>query len=314
MLKSCFVLFTTIFIFSLPALTADQKSFDGVWQTTYGRMRLVNLKADQIEGVYAYQTLSQIKGSVNKNKITFTYTETNAKGEGWFVLADDGLSFEGEWRQSGLDKWTKWSGKKITASPGINWLIVLEAGWENSLEQKEMSFGDMLKTFFAHNQYVSVRHRYFSDEKTFIRWLNEVIFIPEPVVVTVAAHGMPDGVPVNERTIGAKTIANNLAYATSVKLLHFSSCLIMKENFGKEIIKNLNSKTKFPVSGYKTTVDWIASAVFEFMYFDLILNRDLDVKSASSTVTKLMPFGDSKQISGSPFKSMDFDILLPSVR
>ncbi len=122
--------------------------FDGVWKTDYGLMRLIQKDAD-IEGAYDPASNSIIHGSVENERFNFTYKELNTEGEGWFQLNEPGNRFKGEWREKGSSQWSKWEGSRILPMPGLKWLVVVEARWETSLEQKEFSFGDMLKSFFG---------------------------------------------------------------------------------------------------------------------------------------------------------------------
>jgi len=187
----------------------------------------------------------------------------------------------------------------------------VEARWEGSLAEREYSFGDMNRAFFARTPNVEVRQRFFNDEASLGHWCKETAFLAEPVVLAIATHGTPEGVVVNGRTIGAKAIAENLRYAKNLELLHFSSCLIMKDRLSTEIVKALGQSCRFPISGYTTSVDWAASAVIEFMYFDLILSRGMAPDAAAKAVVKLMPFAGDRRVAESPFDSAGFRIVRP---
>lgn len=99
----------------VPAAFA-QGGFTGTWQTTYGRMTLTQ-KGDDVAGHYESGNVrNSIEGKVEKNKLTFTYEEPGASGEGWFELAADGKSFAGKWREKGMSEWAPWLGKRISAA------------------------------------------------------------------------------------------------------------------------------------------------------------------------------------------------------
>lgn len=88
-------------------------NFAGTWETTYGLMQLEQ-KADAVTGFYGPpEQRNAITGTVKDGKLTFTYVEPNAIGEGSFELAPDGKSFAGKWRQNrfGPD-WHSWQGKR----------------------------------------------------------------------------------------------------------------------------------------------------------------------------------------------------------
>ena len=51
-------------------------------------------------------------------------------------------------------------------------------------------------------------------------------------------------------------------------MVHFSSCDIMKGNVEPEIIEGYPEGTVIKVSGYRASVDWTNSVVFEFLYLE----------------------------------------------
>ena len=73
---------------------------------------------------------------------------------------------------------------------------------------------------------------------------------------------------------------------------------MMKDKLAVEMCKKLEKDAPFPISGYTTSVDWAASAVIEFMYFDLVLSRNMNPKEASEQLLKLMPFAGDKKVPG----------------
>jgi hypothetical protein len=87
---------------------AAAKGFGGAWESTFGRLVLTQT-GSRVAGSYSGATLS---GRVKGKRLTFRYTEPDAKGEGWFELAGDGASFAGMWREDG-GRWSEWTGKRI---------------------------------------------------------------------------------------------------------------------------------------------------------------------------------------------------------
>lgn len=303
-----FLLLSVLFLCSF--VGADEKSFVGVWTTTYGRMRLIETTKNNITGIYSFGGDSTIEGKVMAKKLTFQYKEKNANGEGWFELSADGAKFSGEWKEKGTSEWKKWTGDRLTPLRGRAWLYVIEARWENSLEEREFAFADMIKTFFDRVQTVDVRRRSFNDSPSLQRWLKEAAYLPEPVHIIIASHGETNGLKVEENLIPASAVAEALQFAGSLKSLHFSSCLVMKNNFGKDIYKKLNDGgVKVAVSGYSNSFDWAASALFEMTYFDMILERAMSPKDASKTALKMFPLASSAELSGVPISPGNFKIL-----
>ena len=82
----------------------------------------------------------------------------------------------------------------------------------------------------------------------------------------------------------------------NLKLLHFSSCLV---GLGRE-------RAPFPVSGYTTSVDWGASALLEFTYLDLILNRAMEPARAAAVLPELVRFAGDDAPPESPYPAAGF--------
>ncbi len=287
-----------------------EPTFQGLWETNFGRMRL-RQSEQTVTGRYAYAHGSRIEGVLKDGKLQFTYTEPNAQGEGWFELSGDGQRFSGQWREKGGAAWKPWNGRRVRVEPGIMWLVVVEANWETSLADHEYSFGQMLRTYFARDTRVRVRHRFFSDEASLKRWLSEVTYLAEPVVISLSTHGLANGIPSGGKIVGASSLAECLRDCDHVKLFHFSSCLAMKDQLADDIMKELGTSATFPISGYATSVDWAGSAVIEFMYFDLLLCRRLQPKEAAEQLVKLLPYAGDKAAEGAILQPAGFRIKFP---
>ncbi|MBP7866428.1 MAG: hypothetical protein KA419_10795 [Acidobacteria bacterium] len=291
------------------------RGFEGLWDSRYGRIRLVGEEGNHLRGCYAAPDGSSsegtLEGALDGRRLSFRYTEAMAKGEGWFELAPDGSGFTGKWRADGSDRWSAWDGTRVTPVAGRKWLVVVEANWEPRLGEREYSFGAMLKAFFQRSPNVRVRHRFFRDEADVRCWLSDVAYLAEPVVVVLSSHGQPDGVPAGGVTLGPKVFAEALRFAPNVELLHFASCLTLSESFGRDLLGRLAPGVSFPVSGYATSVDWGASAVLEFLYYDLVLARDLDPAEAARQLRALVSFAGDRDVPGAPFASAGFRFLPP---
>lgn len=284
--------------------------FTGLWATTFGPMVLVQ-NGNSVSGFYVMNgQRSSVEGKVIGNKLTFTYKEPKAQGEGWFEIEKSKDSFSGLWKEVGRDKWEPWIGARVKATPGKMWLVVLEANWESSLGDREYAFGDMLKAFFDRTENVEVRRRRFNDAESLKRHLEEIALLPDPVVVSIASHGETEGLTVNGKTIPASVIADGLKYAVNMKALHFSSCLVMQKSFGKDVFKALKDRgLSVPVSGYKRSVDWAASALFEMNYFDLILSRGMPASKASKAALTMYPALGEKQLKDVPVSPAGFEAI-----
>jgi hypothetical protein len=308
-------IFVSILILSISFTTQAKDenlkdTFAGVWDTSFGRMRLIQYGKNNISGVYEYGLNSTISGALKGNVFSFEYKEKNISGVGQFTLASDGMSFNGEWRESNSKEWKKWTGKRILPIPYRHWLLIAEARWEQRVEEREYSFGDMVKAFMDRTPNVEVRRRQFTDKESLQRWLAELAYIPEPVIVSIASHGKVDGVVVDNKPIDAAAIVDSLKYVSNLVALHFSSCLVMKSSYGKEIFNGLmNNGNRTTVSGYKNSVDWAVSALFEMNYFDLVLSRNLSPSEAARASLKMFPLAGDNKLDGVSIPPGGFEFL-----
>lgn len=278
---------------------SGERGWEGLWQTTFGRLRLLH-EAGGVRGYYQAAGPASLTGKAKGGQLAFEYEEKAAGGEGRFEMADDGDTFTGEWRARGKKNWAEWTGKRIHAEPGVQWLFVLEAHWETSLAENDYAFGDMLRAVFARLANIRVRHRIFHDAESLAHWCREIHFLAEPVVLVIASHGNERGLSVHGETINTTRIIETLADVDALKLLHFSACLIANDE--ERVLK----APPFPVSGYTTSVDWGASAMIEFTLLDLVLNRGMTPDAAAATLPKLVSYVLDKAPKESPYPAAGF--------
>ena len=289
------------------------REWDGIWETSFGRMRLVQ-EATRIHGSYSGPTTGTIEGRIDGSRFVFRYAEPTVKGEGWFELSRDAQVFQGAWHPEGAAGWGEWGGRRVHPTPGLTWLMVIEAPWQRSFADCEYSYGNMLKEFFARLPNVAVRHRFFNDETSMARWCQEVIYCPEPVIVLISSHGTQDGVAVNGKIIDAKLVVDTLRDANSVLLLHFAACLVLKEDHAGDFARRIERPAPFPISGYTQSVDWGASAVLEFSYFDMILGRGMAPEQAAERLPKLIAYATDRAPAESPYAAMGFRFVKPDAQ
>ena len=283
--------------------------FDGLWETDFGRMRLMQ-EDDRLHGFYELGGGSAIDGRLQGDKFVFKYREAHAQGEGQFLLAEDGLSFQGEWRQDGDPTWRPWRGMRVLPRD-LTWLVVLEVPWHTINADQDYSFGNMLREFFSRQLGVRVRQRFFTNEAGLRRHCRELTLIAEPVVLVIATHGLPQGIPLDGGTVDVQAIGDCLRYAWDLRLLHFSACLLMQDPAIVESWQELASRLNFAISGYSTSVDWAASAIIEFTYLEMVLSRGLIPAEAAAQVGRLLPFAGDAAIDGGAFAPAGFRIVVP---
>ena len=286
------------------------REFEGIWETSFGPMRLLQTH-DGIHGFYDGLGAATLQGTIQEGRLVFRYQEPKAQGEGWFELAEDGETFEGQWKEEGEKPWAPWFGRRVHAKPGLIWLVVMEAHWQRSLKDKEYSFGNMLREFFARLPQVEVRQRFFDSEAGLERWCRELMYLPEPSVVVIATHGNEEGLQALGKTVDPRIILNGLRYADNIQALHFSSCLMLKDGQTNDLARAMQRACPFPVSGYNTSVDWAASALIEFHYLDMILGRNLSPADAADQVTKMLAYAGDQGDPRSPYPSAGFRFFPP---
>jgi hypothetical protein len=288
-----------------------QREWDGVWDTSFDRLRLVQGDETRVNGFYDGFGPARIEGTLEGKRLVFRYIEPKVQGEGWFELADDALAFAGSWRPDGAPAWGDWHGRRVFPHPGLTWLVVIEAHWQRSLADGEYSYGEMLRAFFARLPQVAVRHRYFNDETSLARWCRELMYIPEPAIVLISSHGLSEGVTVNGQTIDTKLVINILRAACNIKLLHFAACLMLKEENAGDFARRIGVTVPYPISGYTTSIDWGGSAILEFSYFDMILGKGMTPEQAAGLLPTLITYAGDKAPAESPYPAVGFRFFKP---
>jgi hypothetical protein len=265
-------------------------------------MRLMH-EADRVYGSYEGAGSSAIEGRDNNGRLEFRYREPRVSGEGHFELTDDGYMFAGEWRPTGTqgtEEWKPWRGGRVQPERGVTWLLVLEAHWQRSIAENEYAFGNMLREVFARLPNVRVRQRFFHDAEGLDHWCRELLYIAEPAILMIASHGVAEGLSVHGEVINTTRVLDSVRDAGNLKLLHFSSCLVGLD--GQRAL----TRQPFPVSGYTTSVDWGASAMLEFTYLDLMLNRGLEPADAAAKLPKLVTYAGDHVPDDSPYRAAGF--------
>jgi hypothetical protein len=287
-----------------------EREFEGIWDSSYGLMRLVQ-EPDRVLGFYEGVGPAAMEGRLENNRLIFRYHESRAQGEGFFELASDATSFQGEWRADGTEQWAPWRGRRLAPVPGLLWLVVIEAHWQRSYFEKEYAFGHMLREFFTRLPQVNIRQRFFEDEAGLERWCRELMYLPEPVAVVFASHGTQDGLSVQGKPLSTDRLVESLRYADNILLLHFSSCLMLQDGKAGELARALQETVRFPISGYDRSVDWAASALIEFHYLDMVLGRGLSPADAAQQVLRLVGYAGDENLPGSPYPAAGFRIFIP---
>ena len=265
---------------------AEVPDFSGTWESTYGTLFL-NQTGTSVTGRYEVGGYSSVEGEVGPDgRLVFTYEEPSASGEGWFEMAADGESFRGLWRPDGGGEWYDWEAYR--AGSGMlptNWLVVLEAEWQESMTEDEYSFGEMLDAWFARVPGVTVRHRFVHDVEDLEDFCLESSGLPGNVYLILASHGTSAGIELAGGTVTANDLIRALEPCRNLAMLHFSACEVMAGSVPQTL---LASRTDWPegfiVSGYDLSVDWGASGMLEIYYYNQMLDVGLTPEQAANSV------------------------------
>lgn len=288
----------------------ERVGFDGLWHSSFGLLRLVE-EGDQVRGSYGVGTGATLAGRRKGNRLVFRYREPNARGRGVFELAEDGLSFQGQWQAPGDERWLSWGGQRVRPQPELTWLVVLEAPWQRFLAEREYAFGHMVREFFARLPGVQVRHRFFSNEAGLHKCLRDLLYVPEPIVLVLATHAGPEGIHVDGQTIGVPTLVQALRFVGDLRLLHFSACALMQDSAVVDQFRAFSNASRTAVSGYKTSVNWAASAIIEFTFLELVLAQGRPPAEAATQLLQLLPFAGDKGVPDGAFAAAGFTLVTP---
>ena len=289
-----------------PTPIATPDTFAGVWESTYGILRLAR-DGERFTGTYTGTPGATLEGALEGGALRGTYHEpapSAAEGEGVrgrfaFALAEDGHSFRGTW-SVGLgepldpaDRWAqRWGGRRVIPEPGRIWFVILEENWEGSLRDHEYSFGAMLRSFFERVPSVAVRHRFIHDRADFEKYCAELAGLVEPVVLYVSSHGSPEGIAIGPDGISPEALGAALRSAGDLRLLHLGACALMAGDAPARIRAAAGTGKSFPISGFVESVDWAASALVDLTYMQLVLEQGMDPAEAVAATRRMLTFAN----------------------
>lgn len=273
------------------------RGFDGLWDTSIGRVRIVQ----DYDGVRAFHEFpgASLSCRLEGERLLVELSGGNLSGHGAAELDPAAHQFSGEWREAGQPS-RAFNGQRVMPRANLSWLVVLEAHWQRALDDAEFAFGKMLNELFARIPRVQVRHRYYHDEGSLLHWCRQLLFVPEPIALVITGHGESNGLAVNGRIVPLRGLIDGLRCADAVQVLHFSSCLVGQDS------DKVFGELPFPVSGYTTSVDWAESALAEFVYLDMMLEKGLTPAEAATQLLALVRFAGDEPIAGSPYHPAGF--------
>lgn len=155
-------------------------------------------------------------------------------------------------------------------------ILVLESPWDQE-SVKSKSVWPFVNEF-AHVMSIKAYHQAFMDKTSFCHWIKQYDSekTPAPKMLYIAAHGSEGRISGLRRQINGKTIASTLKASKSIKYVHFGSCLYGSEENLRDLLKK--AKNLSWAAGYKTTVGWVDSTLFDLMFWGRITRRDDNTK------------------------------------
>jgi len=281
------------------------RGYDGLWDTSVGRLRLVQ-EAGRVWGSSELDASVRLEGDLDAGgRVALRLVGAELKGHGHLELDATGYLLDGEWSEDGQPAATI-GGQRAMPKPGLTWLVVLEAHRQRVLDDNEFALGRTLQELFARLRWAQVRHRFYDDEASLLRWCRQLLYLPEPSVLVVSGLGEP-----REKTNGQLTgIVDSLRFADSLKLLHFSSAA----SLGGQDAGRALREAPFPVSGYTGSVDWAQCALAELIYLDMILDKGLTPDKAAEQLPRLVRFAGTESLPGSPYRPAGFMFVGPDAR
>ena len=118
-------------------------------------------------------------------------------------------------------------------------------------------------------------------------------------MIYVSSPGTPEGVVVPGGVVTAPEISEALQDAPNVDLLHFGGCNIASGTLPEDIVAAQPPACRFPVSGFCRFADWSGSAIVDFTYLTLVLERRLSPADAVTATRESVRFAGSAPLAGS---------------
>lgn len=280
------------------------RGFDGLWDTSLGRLRLVQ-EGERVWGSSELDASVRLEGDIEADgRLPFRVEGATLKGGGHLDIDDAGYLLDGEWTEDGQSPGAV-RGQRAMPRPGFKWLVVLEAHRQRALDDNEFALGRLLREQLAPLPWTMVRHRYYDDAAGLMRWCRQLLYLPEPSIVLVSGPAATVAAMGGDAATSPAAIVDSLRYADGVKLLHLSAPASLA---GQDAARLLND-APFPVSGYTSNVDWAQCALLEGIYLDMILDKGLTPEHAAAQLPQLVGFAGIESPPGSPYRPAGFTFI-----
>ena len=148
-------------------------------------------------------------------------------------------------------------------------IYCLEGNWEKDLRRK-MSV-DFSLMFLEKNCDIKYIHKHCGTKETLMYYLSawKLKKYKSYSICYLAFHGLEGEIIIGKDCITLEEIADELKGACTDKIMFFGSCLVLQADRSR--INNFLEKTgALCVCGYKASVDFLASSVFEMLVMDMM--------------------------------------------
>jgi hypothetical protein len=305
------------------------RGFDGLWDTSMGRLRLVQ-EDGRVWGTSESDATLRLQGSLEPGgRLPFRLEGPTIQGAGHFEIDSLGFALDGELDSLGhleeasagtrepppfLTSTGPIGGQRAMPRPGVSCLLVLEAYRQRALDDSEFAFSRALRELASRLPWTVVRHRFYDDEAGLLRWCRQLLYLPEPTVLVVIGREERPGAGSAPSGVGQKPslagMVDGLRFADGLKLLHLSSAGSLAGPEAGRALKEI----PFPVSGYTGTASGDEYALADMVYLDLILNKGVPPEQAAEQLPLLVRFAGAEAIPGSPYRPAGFTYVGPDSR
>lgn len=174
-------------------------------------------------------------------------------------------------------------------------IYCLEGNWEKDLRKK--SSVDSSLMFLEKNCGIKHIHKHCGTKETLFYYLDKWKYkkYSSYSICYLAFHGFEGEITVGKDGVTLEEIADVLEGSCKDKIIFFGSCLVLQADRSR--INNFLEKTgALCVCGYKISVDFLASSVFEMLVINMLQNyKDIscvqrDIGLYYSTLAKELEF------------------------
>ena len=281
------------------------RGFDGLWDTSLGRLRLVQ-ETGRVSGSSELDAGVALEGDLEEGgRLPFRVEGPTLGGGGLSSSTLSATCSTANGPRMG-SRPASIGGQRVMPRPGLTWLVVLEAHWQRALDDSEFAFGHMLHELFARLPRAQVRHRFYHDEASLLHWCRQLLYLPEPSVLVITGHGETTGLSVGGKIIGLSGDRRRPAACRRPASSSTSPPAWWVRTPGRRYGRR---RSRYPAIRPGSTGP--QSALTEFIYLDMILEKGLTPARAAEQLLRLVRFAGNEDLPGSPYRPAGFCFVDP---